>query len=59
VTGLDTKTYRERAAEVGFDHFLVKPVDPDVITDLLRNYAARLVAHGPKQAGAGSRRGDR
>lgn len=39
VTGLDTKAYRERAAEVGFDYFLVKPVDPDMITDLLRAHA--------------------
>jgi CheY-like chemotaxis protein len=39
VTGLGTGTYRERAAAVGFDHFLVKPVDPDVITDLLHVYA--------------------
>lgn len=44
VTGLDTKAYRERAAEVGFDHFLVKPVDPDVMTGLLRDYAAAIEA---------------
>jgi CheY-like chemotaxis protein len=41
VTGLGTLSYRERAAEVGFDYFLVKPVDPDVMTDLLRVYSAR------------------
>ena len=42
VTGLGMKADRERAAEVGFDHFLVKPVDPDVITDLLEQYSANL-----------------
>ena len=42
VTGQSTKAFRERAAAVGFDHFLVKPVDPDVITDLLRDYARTL-----------------
>jgi CheY-like chemotaxis protein len=41
VTGQSAKVFRERAAEVGFDYFLVKPVDPDVITDLLRMYSAR------------------
>lgn len=54
VTGLDTGPYRERAAEVGFDHFLVKPVDPDVIADLLRVYASRLVGHDPEHEGATS-----
>jgi CheY-like chemotaxis protein len=54
VTGLDTKTYRDRAEEVGFDHFLVKPVDPDLITDLLRIYGARLVGHDPERGGAAS-----
>jgi CheY-like chemotaxis protein len=54
VTGLETKTYRERAAEVGFDHFLVKPVDPDAIAALLRVYAARLVGHDPGDGGAAS-----
>jgi hypothetical protein len=39
---------------VGFDHFLVKPVDPDVITDLLRVYGARLAGRGPKHEGAAS-----
>ena len=39
VTGMGALSYRERAAEVGFDYFLVKPVDPDVITDLLRRYS--------------------
>jgi CheY-like chemotaxis protein len=50
VTGLGTRTYRDQAA-VGFDHFLVKPVDPDVMFDLLRVYGARLVCpRGEKQA---------
>jgi len=39
VTGLGTETYRKWATADGFDHFLVKPVDPDVITALLRVYA--------------------
>ena len=42
VTGVGTKAYRERATEVGFDYFLVKPADPNVIADLLRNYSAKL-----------------
>jgi CheY-like chemotaxis protein len=42
VTGLSTKAYRERATEVGFDYFLVKPVDPNVMTDLLRRCSASL-----------------
>jgi CheY-like chemotaxis protein len=42
VTGQSAKVYRDRAAAVGFDHFLVKPVDPDVIADLLRAHSDAL-----------------
>jgi CheY-like chemotaxis protein len=42
VTGQNTKVFRERATAAGFDHFWVKPVDPDVMTDLLREHARTL-----------------
>ena len=44
VTGMSAEPYRKAAQEAGFDHFLVKPVNPDVMTDLLRVYAAALEA---------------
>jgi CheY-like chemotaxis protein len=40
VTGLTSGACRERAMAVGFDHFLVKPVEPDVLVRLLGTYAA-------------------
>ncbi|QJW97224.1 response regulator [Frigoriglobus tundricola] len=40
VTGLSTKRHRERARAVGFAHFFLKPVSPDVLTQVLRAYAA-------------------
>jgi CheY-like chemotaxis protein len=42
VTGLTSQATRARAAAAGFDYFLVKPVDPDTLTGLLRDYAATL-----------------
>ena len=42
VTGFGTPAYRARAADAGFDHFLIKPVDPDVVIGLLRGWAAAL-----------------
>ncbi len=36
VTGLGGEASEREAREAGFDFFLLKPVNPDVITDLLR-----------------------
>ena len=42
VTGMSAVPYRTAAEDAGFDRLLVKPVEPDVMTDLLRDYAATL-----------------
>jgi CheY-like chemotaxis protein len=42
VTGVGDAEARQRARDAGFDHFLVKPADPDVLTDLLWAYAVTL-----------------
>ena len=44
VTGYAHQAVRERAAAAGFDHVLVKPVDPTTLRDLLGNlgHAAAL-----------------
>lgn len=42
VTGLPAWAYAPRAEAAGFDHFLAKPVNPDVLLDLLHAHAARL-----------------
>ncbi len=44
VTGLGTPVHRARAADAGFDHFLLKPVNPDVMSALLRSWAAAVFA---------------
>jgi CheY-like chemotaxis protein len=54
VTGLGTREYRERARAVGFHHFLVKPVEPAVLVDLLQG-VCRDIARAPAAA-HGSRR---
>jgi len=38
-TGLDTADARARAAAAGFAHFLVKPIDPGELADVLTGYA--------------------
>jgi CheY-like chemotaxis protein len=35
VTGWGQEEDRQRSLEAGFDHHLVKPVDPEAILDLL------------------------
>jgi CheY-like chemotaxis protein len=35
VTGFGDRVHRDRAQAAGFDHFLVKPVEPDSLRDLL------------------------
>jgi CheY-like chemotaxis protein len=39
VTGFGQDTDRQRAAEVGFDHFLMKPSDPQQLQNLLDRHA--------------------
>ncbi len=34
-TGYGEEKYRQRATQAGFDHFFVKPLDPQVLHDLL------------------------
>jgi two-component system CheB/CheR fusion protein len=41
VTGLGRKEDFERTQAAGFDRHLLKPVDPRVLADLLRDYADR------------------
>ena len=41
ITGWGQAQDRERAQEAGFDHHLVKPVDPDALATLLASEAAR------------------
>ncbi|HVQ35392.1 MAG TPA: response regulator, partial [Candidatus Bathyarchaeia archaeon] len=41
ITGWGQAEDRERAVEAGFDHHLVKPVDPDALASLLASEAAR------------------
>ena len=42
ITGVSGEAFRLEAEGAGFDRFLVKPVNPDVLTDLLRAFAATL-----------------
>jgi CheY-like chemotaxis protein len=48
VTGYGQDADRRRAAEAGFDHFLLKPVDPqDLLAVLARCRASRPAQGGP------------
>jgi CheY-like chemotaxis protein/two-component sensor histidine kinase len=40
VTGYGSRNDKSRAAEVGFDRFLVKPADPTVLADLIAKWQA-------------------
>jgi CheY-like chemotaxis protein len=40
VTGYGSRNDKARAAEVGFDRFLVKPADPTVLADLIAKWQA-------------------
>jgi CheY-like chemotaxis protein len=42
ITGYSQPADRERAARAGFDHYFVKPVDPDVLFKLLADHVGRL-----------------
>jgi CheY-like chemotaxis protein len=42
VTGYGQDSDRQRSRDEGFDHHLVKPVDPGALIDLLRTYARSL-----------------
>ena len=39
-TGWGQDSDRQRTREAGFDHHIVKPVDPDALSELLRGLAA-------------------
>jgi len=41
-TGYGQDEDRQRATQAGFDHHLTKPIDPDLVAELLRSVAARL-----------------
>ncbi|HZF09425.1 MAG TPA: response regulator, partial [Thermoanaerobaculia bacterium] len=41
ITGYGEEDARRQAVEAGFEHHLVKPVDPDRLFELLAEYAAR------------------
>ena len=41
LTGYADEEYRRRAFEVGFDHYLVKPFDPEELEQLLGSQAPR------------------
>ncbi len=50
-TGWGQATDRQRTRDAGFDHHIVKPVDPDVLGQLLRDIAAQTpVKEGETQA---------
>lgn len=42
VTGWGDESFRHRAREAGFDHHLVKPVDPDALLELVSKYRPQL-----------------
>jgi CheY-like chemotaxis protein len=42
ITGVSDATARQQAKTAGYDYFLVKPVNPDLLTDLLRAYSVTL-----------------
>jgi CheY-like chemotaxis protein len=42
LTGYGQECDRERSRRAGFDHHFLKPVDPDAITAILADHAARL-----------------
>ena len=46
ITGYDQEEDRQRATEAGFEHHLVKPVDPDRLFELLAGYARQAEGGG-------------
>jgi signal transduction histidine kinase/DNA-binding response OmpR family regulator len=47
VTGYNQEDDRRRSQEAGFDHYMVKPVDPEVLATLLATHGAQ--GHGSEQ----------
>jgi CheY-like chemotaxis protein len=45
-TGFGQEEDRRRTAEAGFDHHLVKPIDPEMLRTLLASVAPERGAHG-------------
>lgn len=54
VTGHGTRDDRDRSKAAGFDHHLLKPVEPQLLCDLLRGYATGQI--GPDTMPAAERR---
>ena len=44
VTATNTALHREQAQDAGFDHYFVKPVNPDAMVGLLRQYTDTLTS---------------
>ena len=40
ITGLDPTEWKEKALEAGCDEFLTKPVDPDKLIEVVKDYTA-------------------
>jgi DNA-binding response OmpR family regulator len=53
VTGLTADIHREKAAEVGFDGYAVKPYDLDMLLDLLARKRPRRLGERPRLAPTG------
>jgi two-component system CheB/CheR fusion protein len=52
VTGLGAREYRRGATAAGFDHYIVKPVEPSALVELLRGCAAGTARRPPQLADA-------
>jgi DNA-binding response OmpR family regulator len=44
VTGYTAEAYRARGREAGFDHYLIKPIDPGPLKSLLMRHVGRSAA---------------
>jgi signal transduction histidine kinase/CheY-like chemotaxis protein len=55
VTGWGQQEDRERSRAAGFDHHLTKPVDPDLLQELLAEFARRHGRKGGSGSSAGSK----
>jgi YesN/AraC family two-component response regulator len=47
LSGHGDDRYRRRARDAGFDHFLLKPADPEHLRQLLSAFHAMLIAAAP------------
>jgi CheY-like chemotaxis protein len=53
-TGWGLAEHRQRSREAGFDHHVVKPVDPRELIELLQQRRAQRPGQAPASAGTGS-----